>query len=175
MAYTLWWTAFWLVFLKGTNKRKPASGSHFSRTLRILKAAANFTCQLLMPTCRGVIPPADFSCQLFEGYFTCQLLMSTFGAAPSRYVGPVPSRWCTAQLQTSGPQDPLDPRGLQDPQPPQLPQLPTPPSTQPLPRLTASQDGKVVAASDMMGTRVFEVSVEHLQAMPTMPTRDPAS
>ena len=31
-----------------------------------------------MPTCRGVISPANFSCQLFESYFTCQHLMPTF-------------------------------------------------------------------------------------------------
>ena len=43
----------------------------------LLHAAASFTCQLLMPTCRGVISPANFSWQLFESYFTCQLLMPT--------------------------------------------------------------------------------------------------
>ena len=43
-----------------------------------LKAAANFTCQLLMSTCQEVVSPANFSCQLFESYCTCQLLMPTF-------------------------------------------------------------------------------------------------
>ena len=56
-----------------------------------LKAAANFTCQLLMSTFRElfhlptslanfsrVTSPANLSCQLFESYFTCQLLMPTF-------------------------------------------------------------------------------------------------
>ena len=66
----------------------------FSEALRrvlLLKAAANFTCQLLMSTFRElfnlptslanfsrVISSANFSCQLFESYFTCQLLMPTF-------------------------------------------------------------------------------------------------
>ena len=61
------------------------------RRVLLLKAAANFTCQLLMPTSREllhlptslanfsrVISSANFSCQLFESYFTCQLLMPTF-------------------------------------------------------------------------------------------------
>ena len=61
------------------------------RRVLLLKAAANFTCQFLMPTCREllhlptshanfsrVISSANFSCQLFESYFTCQLLMPTF-------------------------------------------------------------------------------------------------
>ena len=60
------------------------------RRVLLLKAAANFTCQLLMPTCRElfhlptshanlsrVTSPANFSCQLVESYFTCQLLMPT--------------------------------------------------------------------------------------------------
>ena len=61
------------------------------RRVLLLKAAANFTCQLLMPTCRELLhlptshanlsrvtSPANFSCQLVESYFTCLLLMSTF-------------------------------------------------------------------------------------------------
>ena len=61
------------------------------RRVLLLKAAANFTCQLLMSTFRQlfhlptshvnfsrVISPANFSCQLFESYFICQLLMPTF-------------------------------------------------------------------------------------------------
>ena len=60
------------------------------RRVLLLKAAANFTCQLLMPTCRELLhlptshanlsrvtSPANFSCQLVESYFTCQLLMPT--------------------------------------------------------------------------------------------------
>ena len=54
------------------------------RRVLLLKAAANFTCQLLMPTCRELLhlptshanlsrvtSPANFSCQLVESYFTC--------------------------------------------------------------------------------------------------------
>ena len=68
--------------------------SFFPEALRrvlLLKAAANFTCQLLMSTFRElfhlpislanfsrVISSANLSCQLFESYFTCQLLMPTF-------------------------------------------------------------------------------------------------
>ena len=61
------------------------------RRVLLLKAAANFTCQLLMPTCRElphlptshanlsrVTSPANFSRQLVESYFTCLLLTSTF-------------------------------------------------------------------------------------------------
>ena len=61
------------------------------RRVLLLKAAANFTRQLLMPTCRELLhlptshanlsrvtSPANFSCQLVESYFTCLLLMSTF-------------------------------------------------------------------------------------------------
>ena len=61
------------------------------RRVLLLKAAANFTSQLLMPTCRELLhlptshanlsrvtSPANFSCQLVESYFTCLLLMSTF-------------------------------------------------------------------------------------------------
>ena len=63
------------------------------RRVLLLKAAANFTCQLLMPTSRELLhlptsrvnfsrvtsgAPANLSCQLFESYFTCQILMSTF-------------------------------------------------------------------------------------------------
>ena len=60
------------------------------RRVLLLKAAANFTCQLLMPTCRELLhlptshanlsrvtSPANFSCQLVESYFTCLLLMPT--------------------------------------------------------------------------------------------------
>ena len=77
----------------GQPARAPHSFCFFPEALRrvlLLKAAANFTCQLLMPTCRELLhmptshanlsrvtSPANFSCQLVEGYFTCQLLMPT--------------------------------------------------------------------------------------------------
>ena len=67
--------------------RGPRAQFFFPEALRrvlLLKAAANFTCQLLMPTCRELLhlptshanlsrvtSPANFSCQLVESYFTC--------------------------------------------------------------------------------------------------------
>ena len=75
------------VFLHDTNSFFPEA----LRRVLLLKAAANFTCQLLMPTCRELLhlptshanlsrvtSPANFSCQLVESYFTFLLLMSTF-------------------------------------------------------------------------------------------------
>lgn len=39
------------------------------------KTAANFTSLLLLPTFLSVTSPADFSCQVFEYWLTCQLLL----------------------------------------------------------------------------------------------------
>ena len=70
-----------------SNERETRAWHFFPEALRrvlLLKAAANFTCQLLMPTCRELLhlptshanlsrvtSPANFSCQLVESYFTC--------------------------------------------------------------------------------------------------------
>ena len=48
------------------------------RRVLLPKAAANFTCQLLMPTCRELLHLPTSHVNFLESYFTCQLLMPTF-------------------------------------------------------------------------------------------------
>ena len=47
------------------------------RRVLLLKAAANFTCQLLMPTCRELLHLPTSHANLSRVTFTCQLLMPT--------------------------------------------------------------------------------------------------
>ena len=66
------------------------------RRVLLLKAAANFTCQLLMPTCRELLhlptshvnflrvtPPANFSCQLFGCYLILLKAQANLSGATS--------------------------------------------------------------------------------------------